>query len=74
MRYIDRLKASARESALWRGHDLARFHPLDTRGDGRVTTYAECRRCPAAVWVLPRPDANECEIAGGAVSLNCPME
>ena len=68
-RKFDRLKRSARQSALYRGHDLANFDTyLYSRG---ISGCAKCRVCGAEVQVITNPLPNEIEIGGEAVAIGC---
>lgn len=63
--HLRRLIAEARETALWRGHDLGRFE----HREGCAT--ATCRRCGALVTVNPAPPPNGIDVMGRAVAVNC---
>ncbi len=54
------LKKEAEKSAKWRGHSMI--------WEGNAGT---CEHCGAWVQVLNRPQANEIEIGGSAVAVNC---
>jgi hypothetical protein len=60
------LKALARQSATLHGHTLTRFYASDTRYH-----FAQCSQCNQGVRVTLTPRANEAQIAGEAVVLNC---
>ncbi|KKM71239.1 hypothetical protein LCGC14_1432690 [marine sediment metagenome] len=66
MTRIQRLKAEARESATWRGHDMIRFTVLS-----EYRVEAVCRDCGAYVQVDANPAANGIDIGGTAVAINC---
>ena len=66
MTKLNRLKREAREIADWRGHTLAHFHATDTRYH-----FAQCAWCNQGVSVTLTPRANEIDIGGEAVALNC---
>ena len=63
------LEFIARETALYRGHDLTEFSyklsPDRTKG------YAKCKHCGKGVWTDTKPPPNGIDIAGEAVALNC---
>ena len=62
------LKASAKASALSRGHDMKRFH----RDSYWIRTHlSACRRCEMTVYVCENPAANETNIFGPAVAQDC---
>ena len=65
---ITRLKKEALESTASRGHQMSKWQ--------RWTPYnyvAECGNCHAEVQVLSKPAANQIDIGGEAVTLNCPV-
>jgi hypothetical protein len=64
----NRLKREARSSALWRGHDMSRFHA--TARGARIYD-SRCLDCGMESRVVVWPMPNETEISGRAVSLNC---
>ena len=67
-----RLKRNARATARRRGHDMTPF-----RADscvGRRVYDSSCKRCGADMRVTTWPLANEIEISGAAVALNCTKE
>lgn len=63
---LDEMKASARETATARGHNLGQWETVDHH-----TQRAECLRCRRGVDVDTRPPANGTEIDGGAVAVGC---
>lgn len=67
------LKVSAASSARSRGHVLASW--VNVGNDKRRSTVARshCTTCQREVTVNTRPAANEIDIAGDAVALNCPQ-
>lgn len=73
-RRIVTLKASAMESARFRGHVMQRFV---TDGDNRDPkdrnwrATSTCRDCDAWVQVNTRPMPNDTDISGTAVAINC---
>lgn len=63
------LVRSGRESARRRGHDMP---PVKATGTtGRMSAISECRRCGAYLIVREHPAANEIDIGGSAVAVNC---
>lgn len=65
---ITRLKKKALESTSFRGHQMSKWQ--------RWTPFnyvARCVNCPAEVQVLSKPTANQIDIGGRAVALNCPV-
>lgn len=60
------LKESAKESCVARGHRMSNFKRYS------VTLFESvCRDCGMYVQVNLKPQANETEISGSAVALNC---
>lgn len=71
MKLIERLKKEALEGCEWRGHKMTRF----ARGEfWKNNFYAECKNpgCQASVTVVPNPMANQTNIMGDAVAVECP--
>jgi len=66
MRKINSLKADARATATWRGHDLFRFETLSN-----TTACAMCKKCGMEVFVDANPAPNGIDISGQAVALTC---
>jgi hypothetical protein len=66
MTKLDRLKKEAKEACVSRGHVMYRFQNLTP--DNAIST---CKNCGDEVQVLSRPQANEIDIAGEAVAINC---
>ena len=66
MRKIDKLRKSARESCEFREHDMGNFKHDDNLAISR------CKICDMSVLVNTKPQANEIDIMGNAVALNCP--
>ena len=69
-RNINSLKKAAQKSTAWRGHRM-RWFAITPHGEGRYITTATCIRCDATVHLNTRPMANEIDIGGEAVALNC---
>lgn len=72
MRRLDRLIIQARAGMVARGHQPGAFTKLarSSYGENEVA-IAHCKRCNQMVQVLAHPRANEIEIGGQAVALNC---
>lgn len=70
MRKLQRLERNARLAAATRGHILGAFIPAAFRPGG---ASASCLRpgCSCTAYVTTRPQANEIEIGGSAVAVNC---
>lgn len=64
-RKMDRLQRVATETAKARGHTLSAFV-----GD-RDSAYAACVTCTSGVTLNTRPAANEIDMGGCALALNC---
>lgn len=63
------LKRKAQSATHARGHRMAwTLYLEEPRGP---FLYAQCRNCGAYVQVLDKPRANEIEIGGTAVAINC---
>jgi hypothetical protein len=67
MSTLRRLKDEARNTATWRGHDMARFRALTP---GR-SAESRCKKCHRTVHVDTKPAPNGIDIGGEAVALNC---
>lgn len=67
MTRLESLKRQARSAATWRGHQLGRFLP----SWASHSFTAECLRCECSATVTPKPYANEIDVMGSAVALNC---
>jgi hypothetical protein len=63
---LTKLKREAREAAINRGHVMSRFETFPSG-----TAIASCKKCGYIAAVRVRPAANEIDIAGSAVALNC---
>lgn len=75
MRKVDRLKQEAKESCEWRGHNMGNFQRDGRMYHGFCVKYTSvCRNpgCSAYVQINTQPAANEIDIGGTAVALNCP--
>jgi hypothetical protein len=64
MTKFKKLKKEALESCGWRKHKMSRF-------EGHIST---CEICGAWVRINTNPAANEIDIGGPAVALNCPAD
>ena len=71
---IETLRREARASAKWRGHDMKKFRQHKGYWKGPTRYYSECKVCDAYVEVNSHPIANEIDIAGDAVAVNCKRE
>ena len=67
MKSLTELIKDARESASWRGHSLGPF--IGKKTEGRYSAW--CSRCGKGVQIVENPGANEIDVSGEAVSLNC---
>jgi hypothetical protein len=67
MAQLDRLIRDARRSMRVRGHTPA---PAK-RSIGRGAAIIKCDTCEKEVHVICKPQANEIQIAGEAVAINC---
>lgn len=64
-----RLKQEAKESAIFRGHNMTKFrHYLI---NGREHYESTCKTCERYVVVCLEPTPNEIDIGGTAVALSC---
>jgi hypothetical protein len=63
-----RLKKEAMDSAMWRGHS---FRGAWLAHDCGYLFSRECRVCGAWVQVNLKPVANDIDIGGTAVAINC---
>lgn len=68
MRTIDRLKHEALEGCTWRNHKMGRFEK--NRYWPSVAT-ATCKVCGMSVAVNAHPQANQIDIGGDAIAVNC---
>ena len=66
---LSSLKTSAEVSANRRGHKLIWYAPW--HGEFASNRMGSCERCNMAVSITTRPAANEIDIGGEAVALNC---
>jgi hypothetical protein len=71
MMRVAMLKAEARKSAEWRGHDMAPFKDATGFVKSRPVFRSTCRKCGMHVDVSTNPAPNEIDIGGSAVALNC---
>jgi hypothetical protein len=62
---LKRLVISAEASCEWRGHSMAWHLHSNTLAEG------ECQRCGKDVMCNTKPQANEIDIGGPAVALEC---
>ena len=62
------LKSRAKETAVWRGHELSKFHTFTS---AERIAVAHCLHCPASVTVNVAPKPNEIDIGGDAMAINC---
>ena len=62
---MSELKASALESAKWRGHLMGKWE------NGPKYSTSECLKCGALVTVNTNPAPNEIDMCGEAVALSC---
>ena len=63
---VNRLKADAKASAQWRGHDMGPWHD-----NSHKTAECHCLSCGRGVWVDAKPAPNGIDISGEAVALGC---
>lgn len=70
MRRLQRLERNARLAASSRGHILGAFIPAPFRPGA---ASAQCLRpgCSCTAHITTRPQANEIDIGGSAVAVNC---
>ena len=68
MTKLAKLKASARQSAVSRGHPLSNFKKV-----GPHTYGAGCPKCGVWVQIDTDPPPNGIDISGPAVARNCPV-
>lgn len=66
MKKIEKLKASALESAKWRGHRMTNFSM-----NSPTSGHAFCLECPAMAFVDSKPGPNGIDVSGEAVAINC---
>ena len=68
---LTRLKLAAKETAEgFRNHTLGRYH-----SNWAKTHYcAPCIDCDAVAIVIPKPMANEIDVGGSALAINCKGE
>jgi hypothetical protein len=66
LKKLDRLIQEAKESCKFREHTMLRF----THWDKDLAT-SNCIRCQMSVAVMTKPAANQIDISGQAVALNC---
>jgi len=70
---MDKIKEAIR-NARWRGHNMSPPRPLLNWNNQHVGSISDCTICGAYVQELFKPKANEIDIGGSAVALNCPAE
>lgn len=71
MTRLEELKKQARQSAKFRGHDLAPFKRWWKTGNEWTRFLAYCRMCDMQVAVDLAPAPNGIDIGGEAVALDC---
>lgn len=67
MRKIERLKKEAMESCKFRGHKMSRFITVIEN----ERAYAVCKVCHKVVCVDAKPVANDIDMGGEAVAIEC---
>ena len=67
MRRLDMLKLTAKQSYVWRGHDMERFVSITKR----QCAISNCTVCGMSVVVNTAPSPNGTDIGGTACALNC---
>lgn len=71
MTKLNRLKLEARASCITRGHTMQRFTDQKRYASkAEIVAHSICNDCDEWVQVM-HPQANEIEIGGPAVALNC---
>lgn len=65
-RPLAELKREAREAALTRGHDLMHFSKISAR-----LHEATCSKCKRKVQINTSPTANEIDIGGEPLAVDC---
>lgn len=69
MKKLDRLIKEAKESCLWRDHDMKPFEHCTPK-----IAISNCKKCNMGVVVRTNPLPNQIDIGGEAVALNCKGE
>ena len=66
---LRRLIKEARETAIWRGHEMEHFTHF-RKGVG-WNAFSHCLKCNAWVQIETNPLPNSIDIGGSAVAINC---